>query len=412
MADENTYEDGDFEDGMEDEDMAHDAFLDEEEENVDIEIGEEIPLTHDEVWDDSELIDAWDRAVKQYEVYHSKANRDTRIPTAAPSKTNNAKDNTISEGIAFTKRARTEAMGDSSSGKKAATESNVKSVRDQPQKQNASSSSDYAVSERKPSFKKAEKSGFGHYKARQQGYNDNSNSISGTGTTAGNKGLNTNIKSNGGQSTKRTAPSVSRPKSSPQASTPPVYDAETIEYYRQMGYSYDPDYAASAAQESVAQEEEESAAVGIDDEVRQPTSTQRVRRPASRAASQSGTAARAIPPYPYPHSFGHYPGNSPHIPTPQGMPRIPNMSGGSGWGRSASVPFGLNAGGHAHAQFSYPGSMMPPGPPPPPTMPMTPPMAGSFTGGNSMDEEALGNLIMAWYYSGYYTGLYQASQRR
>ncbi|KAI8638477.1 hypothetical protein BD408DRAFT_446774, partial [Parasitella parasitica] len=40
-------------------------------------------------------------------------------------------------------------------------------------------------------------------------------------------------------------------------------------------------------------------------------------------------------------------------------------------------------------------------PPPPPPLPPVP----------SQDNEALSNLIMAWYYAGYYTGLYQAKQR-
>ena len=44
MADENTYDEGDFEGDMEDEDMAHVSILNVEEEIVDIEIGEEIPL--------------------------------------------------------------------------------------------------------------------------------------------------------------------------------------------------------------------------------------------------------------------------------------------------------------------------------------------------------------------------------
>jgi len=334
---------------------------------------------------------------------------------AAPSKSNNVKDDTISTGIAPAKRARTEVVSENSSGKKAATESN-KPFKDQPETQSTSSSSSYAVSERKPSFKKAEKSGFGHYKARQQGSNDNNSSISGAETTSGNKGFNnnSNTKTSGAQSTKsRAASSTFRPKTAVPASTQPVYDAETIEYYRQMGYSYDPDYSASTEQDSAAPEEDEGAdAEKEDEEVRPPNSTQRVRRPISRAASQSSTAARATPPYPYPHTFRHYPGNPPHIPTPQGMPGMPNMAGMPGWGRSASMPFGPSSGGHAHARFPYPGGMMPPRPPPLPSMPMMPPMTGSFAGGSLMDEEALSNLIMAWYYSGYYTGLYQASQRR
>ncbi|KAF9158270.1 hypothetical protein DFQ26_007814 [Actinomortierella ambigua] len=81
------------------------------------------------------------------------------------------------------------------------------------------------------------------------------------------------------------------------------------------------------------------------------------------------------------------------------------------------------------------GAALPPPPPPPPPMmpwgipaPPVPPSStfmppflssgdagaahGSVAGSRGMDDESLGNLIMAWYYSGYYTGLYQARRQR
>jgi len=41
-----------------------------------------------------------------------------------------------------------------------------------------------------------------------------------------------------------------------------------------------------------------------------------------------------------------------------------------------------------------------------PPKPIVPPMVSPD------DDEALANLLMAWYYSGYYTGLYQAKRRK
>jgi hypothetical protein len=308
---------------------------------------------------------------------------------------------TISNEPSSVKRTRTDAtvVGEESPAeKKVVTEANAisSSAQRQPEKARVSalSSSDYAVSERKPSFKKADKPGFGHYKSD---------------TVAKNKGdSNTNIKTPTSQST-RSKPISNTNRSKPTAgatATPiPIYDPETIAYYQQMGYSYDPNYAAVEENEVTAEDDDE-------------------RRPTSRATSQNNSsrpAASATTSYSYPHNtFGHhipYPGHLPHIPSPlsQGMPAMPPGTSATAWGRSASVPFGLDAGGHAHGRYPYQG-MMPPGPfPPPPVpmpmpMPMPRPMAGSRTGG-SMDEEALSNLIMAWYYSGYYTGLYQASRR-
>lgn len=80
----------------------------------------------------------------------------------------------------------------------------------------------------------------------------------------------------------------------------------------------------------------------------------------------------------------------------------------------------------------YPNYYPPPPPPPPPPGPQPPPhfypsmhndpnrpfsgwrpkpsdMAPPMSG---FDDEALTNLIMAWYYSGYYTGLYHGRKRR
>ncbi|KAG0033373.1 hypothetical protein BGZ81_008583 [Podila clonocystis] len=65
------YYDEDEEEEEEDEDGEEDG---NEEDGV--QVGDEIQLTHEEVWDDTALIEAWDAAVKQYEVYHSKPTKE------------------------------------------------------------------------------------------------------------------------------------------------------------------------------------------------------------------------------------------------------------------------------------------------------------------------------------------------
>ncbi|CAG8520773.1 16086_t:CDS:2 [Funneliformis mosseae] len=79
------------------------------------------------------------------------------------------------------------------------------------------------------------------------------------------------------------------------------------------------------------------------------------------------------------------------------------------------------SGDHSHGTY-YPDYYTPPPPPPggphhqfyppypQPTDPNIPPKAPVPIPG--FDDEALSNLIMAWYYSGYYTGLYQGRKGR
>lgn len=91
-----------------------------------------------------------------------------------------------------------------------------------------------------------------------------------------------------------------------------------------------------------------------------------------------------------------------------GTPVIPPGWGGIGAG-AMPMPFAHGpipaAGGR-----NYPlGRMLPP-PPTAATPPGHPPPPGQFSA-SGMDDEALGNLIMAWYFSGYYTGLYEAQRR-
>ncbi|KAG0239746.1 hypothetical protein BGX31_002523 [Mortierella sp. GBA43] len=55
----------------EDYDEQQEEYQEEEDDGEGITIGEEIQLSHQEVWDDSALIEAWDASVKFYETHHS-----------------------------------------------------------------------------------------------------------------------------------------------------------------------------------------------------------------------------------------------------------------------------------------------------------------------------------------------------
>ncbi|KAL0090105.1 hypothetical protein J3Q64DRAFT_1728346 [Phycomyces blakesleeanus] len=65
-----------------------------------------------------------------------------------------------------------------------------------------------------------------------------------------------------------------------------------------------------------------------------------------------------------------------------------------------SMPYYSSHSYHAPENITHPAHTMP-------TMPPMPPMP-QRSNGSSQDDEMLSNLMMAWYYSGYYTGLYQA----
>ncbi|KAG0045974.1 hypothetical protein BGZ83_008825 [Gryganskiella cystojenkinii] len=441
MTDENTFdEDGYYEDDVED--MGHGPTIVDGEHEQDFVIGEEIPLTHEEIWDDSELLDTWDKAVKQYQVHHSKVvKEDTKSAKATPSRSSKTTTETMHAGPTLTKRARTEVSGEAPAGKRTATTSgaNEAQIEQQPpQPQTAESksslpssslsSTDYAVSERKPSFKKADKPVFGHHKGHQQGntagYNNNHN-VSNT-KNKGIKQPHSQLKTKSSHAN-RSKSSSSFSSSAPAAA--PVYDAATIAYYRQLGYTFDPSYASTSSSAATGQSFSARGGEEEDEEEEEEESTsssaarqQEHRRPMSGAATQNSFAQAAAHQQTYaqshanliPPPFGGFSGYTPHIPMPPPPSGAQGIPGTSAWGRPPSMVFGSNAGGGpasgAGSHFPYPG-MIPPGGGrggfPPPPMPMAGGGAGSM-----VDDEALSNLIMAWWYSGYYTGRYQASQGR
>ncbi|KAG9072725.1 hypothetical protein KI688_000501 [Linnemannia hyalina] len=205
-------------------------------EDGDIQVGEEIDLTHEEVWDDSALIEAWDMAVKQYEVYHSKANpkdnsKDKVAKSSIPHSSNKHEnaDSVQQPTTSPTKRTKL------NHNNKVTTTSQV--TRSEPdssptptatQSQQSPSQGavpQYDVSERKPSFKKADKPSFNHHKERREEFEKEKAR-----------------KAKASASTTAAGPSSS---TSAFAAPVPTVDAATIAYYQELGYYYDPSYAAT-----------------------------------------------------------------------------------------------------------------------------------------------------------------------
>ncbi|KAF9144169.1 hypothetical protein BG015_000188 [Linnemannia schmuckeri] len=466
----------------EEDDAAYDYNEEGSGEGGDIQVGEEIDLTHEEVWDDSALIEAWDMAVKQYEVYHSKTNpnvsskdnsKDKIAKSSTPMSPNKHKQIDSAQQLSTfpTKRMKlkhnNEASMKSQPTRSEPDSSPTPTASQARQPPSKSTDLQYDVSERKPSFKKADKPSFNHHKERREEFEKEK--------ARGTKG-----------SASTTTTAISSSTSAAPVST---VDAATIAYYQQLGYYYDPSYATAHSHEAIlpdgeqGQEEDEDGDQsqsqeqqdchqyqqehghdGSANEVEaagnskasgsahtshgsdassskaKPTSTSATSRAAhkNRAAypvpNPYGPGSTMHPSQPsfYPPHHGFYPGYHPghlppappyHIPSgaptaaavtagprvggfgfpaPPGIPAMPGMVP-SGWnGPSAPRPFGQGssaAGGQG---------MMPP--PPLPSFPPHSSGGGSFSG-PKMDDEAFGNLIMAWYFSGYYTGLYQAQRR-
>lgn len=226
----------------------------------------------------------------------------------------------------------------------------------EPEKKAGSSlSTEYTASDRKPSFKKAEKPAFSHYKEhKEQQQNDK----------------------------KRVKFDAPKPPKNPLSNTPPI-DAATIAYYRQMGYYYDPEYAS------------QSSTTGSEQMDASEASTE------STSAKPKGSTSTTTPPthpqmfalYPPPHNPYMYPGYPPY---PQGYTNpIPHFPQGPG------MPYPMGGVGMGPSSGATPGF---------PNLPPMPPMPMSGT--SESNDDTLSNLMMAWYFSGYYTGLYQAQRQR
>ncbi|KAG0053637.1 hypothetical protein BGZ89_002871 [Linnemannia elongata] len=438
-------------------------------EDGDIQVGEEIDLTHEEVWDDSALIEAWDMAVKQYEVYHSKANpKETSKDKVSKSSTLHSSnkhkniDSVQQSTTSPTKRTKlihnngTATTSHTTRSEPDSSPTPTSAQSQQPPSQ--VSGSQYDVSERKPSFKKADKPSFSHHKERREEFEKE--------------------KTRKAKASATTTTAVPSSSTSASAAPVPTVDAATIAYYQQLGYYYDPSYATTQnieqgqegdEKEDQSQEQEqldhhqhqqEQGHNGSRNEVEAAGNgkvsgsahalhgsgaSSSKTKPISTSTSASSRAAlknRAaypvpnpyghgptmhpsqLPLYPSPHGSypGYYPGHLPpvhpsHI--PPGAPTAAAAAAGprGGFGFPAPpglVPPGWNGPGgptpFGHGSFAAGGQGMMPPPPPLPPFPSHSGSGGPFSG-PKMDDEALGNLIMAWYFSGYYTGLYQAQRR-
>ncbi|KAF9988622.1 hypothetical protein BGZ75_009046 [Mortierella antarctica] len=384
-----------------------------------IEVGDEIALTHEEIWDDTALIEAWDAAVKQYEARtpEDKASKLTTTngkskPTESEASCSPAKRTKLGNGQGVASRNHDPdtavAIGTDPGPAVGNKDKGAPITRPQPTQK----TSEFSVTERKPSFRKADKVGLNHHKDQWQ---DSSKQ----------KGSTTTRHAPAAAKTKAGAPPS---KSTTAAALPPV-DAATIAYYQGLGYYYDPSYSSSGQAGEAAMDEQEQL------ECATPASKTRAKNrqsaPSSSTAQPGPYDLGAVPStsahHPY-HPHGFYAGYPSHIPagaaaasvtggeytmaSAPGMPH-PWMAFGAGAG-SRPAPFGQG--------FASPGTaprypvgmgmgmgMMPP-PNPSHSLPPLSQHAGQFSA-PGMDDEALSNLIMAWYFSGYYTGLYQGQRR-
>ncbi|KAG0215778.1 hypothetical protein BGX28_008088 [Mortierella sp. GBA30] len=382
---------------------------DEAQDGIDIKVGDEIALTHEEVWDDTALIEAWDAAVKQYEVYHSKSRLEDSVPTSTASNKSKNKAAQVAASPSPEKRVKF-SDGQGSQNVENATndilESEKAEVPPSTKLEHAAanvkvhSGTEFSVTERKPSFRKADKVSFSHHKDQWQ-------QPARKKAQAPTKQIPTKQKTKTGALTSKAAAAPV---------TPPV-DAATIAYYQQLGYYYDPSYITTD-QETETKNEEQEEDSNLEGE--SPVHTSAPSNVAS-ASSVPKIQTKKTPAIPLPtatqHAAAHtnypfhgYPAGYPtHIParaaaasiadggygmTGMGVPPPTWMGPGAGMG-PGPMPFG-------------PGFAPGPGPRYPLGVGMVPPPAASRMG---MDDEALSNLIMAWYFSGYYTGFYQGQRR-
>ncbi|KAG0357182.1 hypothetical protein BG005_003846 [Podila minutissima] len=333
-----------------------------------VQVGDEIQLTHEEVWDDTALIEAWDAAVKQYEVYHSKSTKEVISKPNTTTQRLSSTGATLPDSVPSSKRPRSEISNKESATLLSMTQSDTM-AKETEKKAGSSTSAEYTASDRKPSFKKADKPVFSHYKEhKEQQKNDK----------------------------KRVKFDAPKPPKKPSSTDTPSIDAATIAYYREMGYYYDPEYTS----QSTATDSEQ-----MDPSVDASTES------ASKSKSSTSTPTTPTAPAHHPHMFSPY---GPHIAqTPYVYPGYPSYTQGYLHSiphipRGPGMPYpmgGVSGMGSPFRSGATPGfSPMPPPPPPPPM-----PIAGTNAGS---DDETLGNLMMAWYFSGYYTGLYQAQRRQ
>ncbi|KAF9950214.1 hypothetical protein BGZ72_008083 [Mortierella alpina] len=365
-----------------------------------IEVGDEIALTHEEIWDDSALIEAWDAAVKQLAPTNGKSKATENEASCSPAKRTKlgngqgVASSSIDSGTAEVIGAKAaSALGSQSKGT--------------PIARSAQKTSEISVTERKPSFRKADKVSLNHHKDQWQDSSKQKRTASTRQTPVA------GTTKTGAHPSKSTA-------------APPPIDAATIAYYQGLGYYYDPSYGSNGQAGGAATDEQEQPDGNTP--ASQTRAKNRQSAPPSSTAQPGPYDFGAMPStsahHPY-HPHALYAGYPSHIPAGAaasatgggyamaGGPGTPHswMAFGAGGG-PRPVPFGPG--------FAAPGAVprypagMGMGMMPPPNLPRPTPslsqQAGQFST-SGMDDEALSNLIMAWYFSGYYTGLYQGQRR-
>ncbi|KAF9973997.1 hypothetical protein BGZ73_002719 [Actinomortierella ambigua] len=292
----------------------------------DIQIGEEIALSHEEVWDDSALIEAWDAAVKQYELYHN------------PS-------------------------GDHAKSRPSTKETQAGSAPKRPQHPAVSSRTGSGAGTNKKPVLTNERKPTSSAKANIPPSTSTLTTATTTSVAAGTR-----------DTSKKTRPS---PSKGTGASSKEISGAMPAKKKAKVQHDWTSESGAQTWQWP------------------QATNT----------TTGAGDTA-VFNPYaqftaPYPHYMPPYPGTS-------------SMAGMHGAGPPPMMPWNMPP----PPPPSAPPMFAPPVPPPSMFVPsfLSSGDAGAAhrpaAGPRGMDDESLGNLIMAWYYSGYYTGLYQARRQQ
>ncbi|KAF9419978.1 hypothetical protein BGZ94_009270 [Podila epigama] len=382
-----------------------------------VQVGDEIPLTHDEVWDDTALIEHWDAAMKQYEAYHSKAGNTNTLSSSKS--TISAKElepkakATPSNSVSISKHVTASlsiGVQDAEEVDPEVPASELHQKKEKTKVTAASVNAEYTASDRKPSFKKADKPAFSHYKDQklQQQYEQQSQQKQQPQRTQQTQQRQQKQQRQPEQpnNTKRVkldeVPSKNSKQIAPAGTVNPPVDEATIAYYRQMGYYYDPSYASSelSAADSEQTNDPGQGSSSTASEKKDYPATAVPLQPLWAASHNVYPQLAHLPLHPLPDfgpGYGHGPGYLRGHPMPH-MPGVP-MPGGHEPGMPYPSPF------RTGAIPSFPGH----GPPHPMVPPVPPMPTGQASAG--VDDEVLGNLIMAWYFSGYYTGLYQAQRR-
>ncbi|KAF9579478.1 hypothetical protein BGW38_004244, partial [Lunasporangiospora selenospora] len=309
----------------------------------------EIDLTHDEVWDDSALIEAWDAAVKQYETFHSK--HGNTKDTATKSKKKKQEEQAVpSVPPKRAKATLNNGAPSNTADSRKSPESEQKAEHLPINGDSASSFTEYTIMERKPSFKKVDKPAFEHFTRPGQPPNQRQQQQQKRGET---RSAANSVKGNTNGRPKAT-PHLAKNGSSMTERAPTLtpMDAATIAYYESLGYYYDPNFTSyetsqeddgeqllqpEMEQEHAHSGEQEDMADGVEDENEneQPQEHSGHARPWGSTRPSSKNRASAAP------------AAVPAVAATQLYPTYP-------YGTPSSQPFAHNPYHHHYHPSSYP----------------------------------------------------------